>query len=211
MMIKRNSTILFQGDSITDCSRIREEPNEMGRGYPNFVSAWYNAENPETNAKFINRGISGNRVSDLKARWQEDCIDLKPDIVSILIGVNDTWSYDECKCCTPVSEFKQDYHYLLSQVRERLNAKIILCEPFLIPFREEQRTLLRKNLEPEINAVRELAAEFEATLIPLDNIFAEAVKKQDKSFWLFDGVHPTQNGHALIAQNWLKAVLAGQQ
>ncbi|MDD4494169.1 MAG: SGNH/GDSL hydrolase family protein [Eubacteriales bacterium] len=211
MVIKRSFRILFQGDSVTDCSRVREVPEDMGRGYPNFVSAWFNAENPEIGAKFFNRGISGNRVRDLKARWQEDCIDLKPDAVSILIGVNDTWRrFDECKSYTPASEFKKDYHCLLSQVREKLNAKIILCEPFLIPFTEEQRTLWREDLDPKIEAVRELAAEFEAILVPLDKIFTEAALKQDKSFWVFDGVHPNQNGHALVAQSWLKAVLTGQ-
>ena len=207
MIIKENSTVLFQGDSITDASRVRHDSADLGRGYAMMASSWFNAMHPEMNVNFLNRGISGDRVRNLKTRWQEDCIDLKPDVISIMIGINDTWRhFDSCGEFTPVEAYKRDYHEILKQIRDSTNAKIVLCEPYLLPFTKKQESEWRIDLNPKIEAVKELAAEFDTIFVPLDGVFAKAAEIRDKSFWLYDGVHPTPNGHALIAQHWLKAV-----
>lgn len=204
-IIKNNSIVLFQGDSITDCGRSRENDEYLGAGYANMIAAWFSAAYPEKNVKFINRGISGNRVKDLVARWEEDCIKLKPSLVSILIGINDCWRRYDSNDPTSVEDFKAGYRKILSQIRENLDAQILICEPFVLPYPEDRKQW-REDLDPKIQAVRELAREFKTLYVPLDGLFAAASTKREPEFWAADGVHPTQAGHALIAQAWLKAV-----
>lgn len=206
-IIKDNSIVLFQGDSITDCGRSRENDEELGAGYANMVAAWFSAAYPEKNVKFINRGISGNRVRDLVARWEEDCIKLKPSLVSILIGINDCWRRYDRNDPTSVEDFKAGYRKILTQIRENLDAEILICEPFVLPYPEDRKQW-REDLDPKIQAVRELAREFKTLYVPLDGLFAAACTQREPKFWAADGVHPTQAGHALIAQAWLKAVKA---
>ena len=203
MLINKGDTVLFQGDSITDCHRHPDNP--LGEGYPFIAANIFSALYPEMNVTFINRGISGNRVKDLSDRWQEDCLDLKPDVLSILVGVNDTWHrYSENISCT-AEEYKSIYRDILIQAREKTNAKLILMEPFLIHFKEGQDKW-REDLNPKIMAVRELALEFNAVYIPLDGIFASAIARAPMKTWVFDGIHPTPVGHALIAKAWLDAM-----
>ena len=202
-MIKKNSLVLFQGDSITDCGRNREDDQHLGNGYPNMVAARFHALYSELNVRFVNKGISGNRTIDLVNRWKADCIDLKPHIVSILIGVNDTWRRFDRNTPTSAETYRENYRRILTDVKENLNAKIILLEPFLLPVSEEKKTIWREDLDPKIHMARELAREFDAAFIPLDGIFAAAAVKQPLQFWAADGVHPTPAGHALIAHHWL--------
>lgn len=205
MLLKDGELVLFQGDSITDAGRNRNDINDLGLGYPMFIASWFSALYPDKNVRFINRGISGDRVRNLKARWQEDCLDLKPDWVSILIGINDCWRRYDSNDPTSVEAFESDYRYILDQVKEKLNAKIILCEPFVLPTPED-RVQWREDLDPKIHVVRKLAREYGAIFIPLDGIMAQACARKEPAFWAADGVHPTPAGHALIAQAWLKAV-----
>jgi acyl-CoA thioesterase-1 len=205
-MIKKNTLILFQGDSITDCGRSRNDDKQLGHGYASMVAARFNALYPELNVRFINKGISGDRTKDLVKRWKTDCLDLKPDVVSILIGINDTWRRFDRNNPTSTEEYKDNYHRILTQVRESLDAKIIILEPFLLPVSQDMQTLWRQDLDPKIHATRELAREFGAIFIPLDGIFAAAAVKQPPQFWAADGVHPTSAGHALIAHHWLNAI-----
>lgn len=205
MLLKDGELVLFQGDSITDAGRNRNDINDLGFGYPMFIASWFSALYPDKNVRFINRGISGDRVRNLKARWQEDCLDLKPDWISILIGINDCWRRYDSNDPTSVEAFESDYRYILDQVKERLNAKIILCEPFVLPTPED-RVQWREDLDPKIHVVRKLAREYGAIFIPLDGIMAQACARKEPAFWAADGVHPTPAGHALIAQAWLKAV-----
>ena len=203
MLISEGDTVLFQGDSITDCHRHPDNP--LGEGYPFIAANIFSALFPEMKVKFINRGISGNRVSDLSGRWKEDCLDLHPDVLSILVGVDDTWhGYSEDISCT-AEEYKTVYRDILIQAREKTNPKLILMEPFLLHFKEGQDKW-REDLNPKIMAVRELALEFDAVYIPLDGIFAAATARASMETWIFDGVHPTPTGHALIAKAWLDAV-----
>lgn len=205
LTLRRNALILFQGDSITDAGRNREDPGHLGSGYPLLIAGWVRACYPELNITFLNRGISGNGVADLKARWQEDCLDLKPDLVSILIGINDCWRRYDSNRPMPVEDFAGYYREILEQTKKTLDAAIVLCEPFLLPVMEGQERW-REDLDPKIQVIRELAREFQALLIPYDGIFALASTRQKPAYWLYDGVHPTEAGHALIAREWLRAV-----
>lgn len=204
-LIKNGDTVLFQGDSVTDAGRDYGNPGDLGSGYPNFIAAWFAALHPEINVAFINRGVSGNRVRGLQARWQKDCLDLRPSWVSILIGINDCWRRYDSGDPTSLEEFADGYRDILCAVRDNTDSRLILCEPFVLPCPEDRKTW-REDLDPKINAVRALAREFGAILIPYDGIFASASTKRPPEFWADDGVHPTQPGHALMALEWLKAV-----
>ncbi len=198
--------ILFMGDSVTDCGRDYKNPTDLGFGYPQAIAARYSAEHPTRAITFLNRGISGNRVRDLKARWQKDCLDLAPTLMSILVGVNDTWRRFDSNDPTSTEAYERDYRFLLESARRECNPAFILCEPFCLPTPPDRRAW-RVDLDPRIHVVRSLALEFGAILLPLDGIFAAAAAaRHDPAFWLGDGVHPSPAGHALIAQEWLRAV-----
>jgi len=205
MLIKDGMTVLFIGDSITDCGR-REDPNEMGNGYAMRIVSNFTARYPRLNVKFINRGIGGDTVRMLADRWNEDCLAIKPDIISILIGINDTWRrYEGVMEHTTTESFKSTYHDILTQVKEKTNAQLVILEPFLLHYPED-RAKFREDLDPKIQAVRELAREFGAIYIPLDGMFAAAATQKPNEEWADDGVHPTQAGHALIADAWLDTI-----
>jgi lysophospholipase L1-like esterase len=200
--LNENDTILFIGDSITDCGRNKELPEHLGFGYVNTVSARLGCDLAELNLKFINRGISGNRVADLEDRWQEDCLDHKPDILSIMIGLNNTWRrYDSNDITTP-EVFRETYRRLLESAREKLNCQIIILESFLLPYPEDRKAW-REDLDPKIDITRELAREFADAYVPLDGLFAAACCRCEPAHWAGDGVHPTMAGHTLIADAWL--------
>ena len=198
--------ILFQGDSITDCGRDYNDPASLGTGYPMLIAAWYQALHPGAPVTFINRGVGGNRVKDLQARWDADCLELEPALVSILIGINDTWRRYDSNDPTPVEAFEDAYHDILNRTLESTDAQIVLIEPFVLPVPDDRKAW-REDLDPKIQSVRHLAREFGALLIPMDGLFAQASSKRDPDFWAPDGVHPSLAGHALIAQTWLDTVL----
>lgn len=200
-----NQVVLFQGDSITDAGRNREEPTHMGFGYAQFVAARYMADYPDEPVSFLNRGIGGDRVTDLVSRWDEDCIRLSPTTVSILVGINDMWRRDDSGSATSPAEFEDNYRTILSRAYRELDARLVLLEPFLLEISEEMRAW-REDLDPKIHIVRRLSREYEATLVPLDGLFAQASARRHPSFWAQDGVHPTPAGHALIAQAWIDSV-----
>ncbi len=203
--IEDNAVVLFQGDSITDAGRCLGGDGELGQGYVMMTASLFSAICPDRQVRFVNRGISGNRVRDLRARWQEDCLDLAPTWVSIMIGVNDTWRRYDSNDPTSVEDFEADYLHILEQVRDSLNARLILIEPFVLPVPSD-RVAWREDVDPKIDAVRRLARQFGATLIPMDGVFAQACTVREPSFWAPDGVHPTPAGHALIAKTWLEIV-----
>ncbi|MBS3734616.1 MAG: SGNH/GDSL hydrolase family protein [Phycisphaerae bacterium] len=204
--IQPNQTVLFQGDSITDAQRSVADEADLGHGYAAMAAATFQAAAPDRNVRFLNRGVGGNRVADLKARWSDDCIALKPDWVSILIGVNDTWRAFDQKDPTSTEQYAGDYRHILTRTRDELGARLILCEPFVLPAFEADYAAWRADLDPRIHAVRELAREFDALLVPFDGLLAAAACKQPPAFWAGDGVHPTRPGHALMARAWLAAV-----
>jgi acyl-CoA thioesterase I len=205
-MIPKHALVLFQGDSITDAGRLRDAPEDLGRGYALMAAAQYGLRHAEQGVRFLNRGISGNRCRDLLARWQADCLDLRPDLVSIYIGINDTWRRFDQGLVTSAAEFEAQYRELLAQTRQALPAAgLVLVEPFVLPAPPD-RVAWREDLDPKITAVRALAVEFGAALVPLDGLFAQAATRRPAPYWAADGVHPSPAGHALIARAWLDAV-----
>ena len=144
---------------------------------------------------------------DLRGRWQKDCIDLQPDIVSIMIGINDTWRAFDSNDPTPVEEFEDNYRFLLTQIKEHTNAKILILEPYVLPDVPE-KDAWRVDLDPKIQAVRRLAREFADYYIPTDGLFAAACVQQEPTYWSPDGVHPNENGSRFIAGYYAKAVAA---
>lgn len=204
MLLQPHDHVLFYGDSITDAGRISGLNNGLGTGYAALCAAQLLARYPEWNLRFTNKGISGNRVYDLEARLPEDVLDLHPNLVSILIGINDTWRrYDSGKL-SPIDEFHESYRRILKSL-ENLGARLIICEPFLLPIPEDRKKW-REDLNPRIGVCRELAREFNALYLPLDGIFAAASTRASLDYWLPDGVHPSLAGHALIADYWIQAV-----
>lgn len=202
-LIENGAVVLFQGDSITDAGRNREAGEDLGPGYAMIASGLFMAAYPETGVKFLNRGISGNTVRDLKARWKEDALDLKPSWISIMIGINDTWWAG-----VGAEEYENVYREILTESRDTLNARFILIEPFLLPSAAEYDRV-RRELDPKIDVVRKLAREFGAVLVPMDGIFAAACARREATYWSLDGVHVTPAGNALMAKSWLQAIGAG--
>lgn len=198
-------TVLFQGDSITDMDRDRSNVRDMGNGYPMFVSSNFRAAYPKLNVDFLDLGVSGDRVSDLRARWQEDCLELRPDVLSVLIGINDTWRRYDSGVVSDIGEFEKTYRSLLEDARcENPELKIIIMEPFVLHTSDE-RASWREDLDPRIQAVRRVAADYADAFVPLDGIMTAAAIDTCPEQWAADGVHPTHDGAALIAQHWLEA------
>jgi lysophospholipase L1-like esterase len=203
MKIPDEGTLLFFGDSITDSGRDYKTPDALGVGYVNFIRALLGCRRPSVNRRVLNMGINGNRIYDLEARLETDVLAHKPAVVTILIGVNDTWRRFDSNIMSPIGDFRDSYRRILEQITTRLvpRPQLVLMEPFL-PYPDE-RPGWRADFDPRISVVRDLAVEFRADLIPLDGMFAAAAVRAPASYWLHDGVHPSPVGHALIAEAWL--------
>jgi lysophospholipase L1-like esterase len=198
--------LLFIGDSITDCGR-REDNEALGNGYVRLVRDSLLAASPATAPTVINRGISGNKITDLQKRWQRDVLDLSPDVLSIYIGINDVWhGLFPGREGTSIECFTEGYRDILTRTRSALpNCKLILCEPTVIwpPVHQQGN----EKLAPYVRAVHEMATEFRADrVVPLHSAFNEAGAARPAIAWTTDGVHPTGTGHMLIARTWLAAV-----
>lgn len=197
--------VLFQGDSITDMGRDRGDIRNMGSGYPLFVASNFRAARPNFDIDFFDLGISGDRVRDLRARWQSDCLDLRPDVLSVLIGINDTWRRYDSGDPSDTEEFESVYRSLLEDARrENPSLKIIIMEPFVLHVSEE-RASWREDLDPRIQAVRRVAKDYADAFIPLDGLLNAAAVDTCPEQWAPDGVHPSFDGAALIARYWLEA------
>ena len=199
-------TILFQGDSITDAGRNRDITFDLGKGYPNLVSAHIGFENPGE-YEFINRGISGNRIVDLYARMKIDLINLKPDIMSILIGVNDVWHEVARQNGVAPAKYKKIYSMLIEEVKEALpDIKIMILEPFVLEGSATAENIDKfAEVKEMAQTAKEVAEEHNLVFVSLQDKFDEAVKLAPPEYWLGDGVHPTPKGHELIKREWLKA------
>lgn len=206
MLLQKNDVVLFQGDSVTDCGRARDNFYDLGVGYPLVISSVLSYMLADYNLTFINRGVSGDRTTEMMARWDGDCLNLdpKPTVVSILIGINDVWRRYDSNNPTSVETFEAQYRSMLQSIKDKLGARIIMLEPFCLP-NPEDRKAWREDLDPKLRVVRELAVEFGATLVPLDGAFAAAYAKQPGTYYSADGVHPTYAGHGLIAAEWCRA------
>lgn len=202
MIITPGSHVLFYGDSITDAGRVREDVNSLGGGYPYLIASALLARFPEWNLRITNKGISGNRVFDLEERLDADVIALKPSVVSILIGINDTWRRYDSKVVSEIKEFQASYERIINRLTEELQARIVICEPFLLPVPEDRKTW-REDLDPRVTSIRELAWKYNLPYLPLDGLFAAAATEVQAPYWLPDGVHPSLAGHGFIAEKWL--------
>lgn len=188
--------ILFQGDSITDAGRNRDDYHDLGYGYPKYAAELIKNRHPDTDFEFIDLGISGHKVSDLRDRWQKDCIDIQPDLVSILIGVNDTWHHAGNRDWIPNDEFEATYRSILTDIKEKTNAKIIMIEQFLLSVPDKE--FFRIDLDPKVQVTRKLARQFADAFIPMDGLFAAHCIGNTPTVWAADGVHPTEAGARLI-------------
>lgn len=201
-------TILFQGDSITDTNRIREREENIGAGYALLASAELGYLNP-AQYKFINKGISGNQIVDLYARMKTDILNIKPDYMSILIGVNDVWHGFSNNNAVDAEKYYKVYSMLIEEVIEELpDTKIMLLEPYVLEdyvtsidgiwetFKEEVALRAKK--------AREIADKYNLVFVPLQEEFDKASKEHGVRYYTYDGVHPTPFGHELIKRQWLK-------
>lgn len=199
-------TILFQGDSITDVRRVRDNDQLLGMGYPLLVSGTLHADYPGQ-YRIYNRGISGNRVVDLYARIKADFINLKPDIISILVGVNDVWHEFSHGDGVSAEKYFKVYSMLVEELKEALpGVKIMVLEPFVLKGSATEEVWETFSSEVYKRAVLagKVAEKYGLAFIPLQRCFDEAAKLAPNDFWLMDGVHPTVAGHELIKREWLK-------
>ena len=205
-MLFENCTVLFQGDSVTDCGRSRDNDDNPGIGYAAMVANQVGALYPALNVKFVNRGTSGNKVKDLNTRFDRDFLSVAPDIITILIGINDVWRRYDSNDPTSAEEYESGYNTLLSSIKNNLpEATIILLDPFVL--HTTDRAEWHEDLDPKIQVVRKLAREYNCVYLPLDGIFASASVLKEPAYWAADGVHPTRFGHALIAEKLLEILL----
>jgi len=210
-MISHNMKILFQGDSITDAGRNRgpEGPNDslgkdLGKGYAMIAAAELLSQNPSL--QIHNLGISGNRITDLYARAKEHIWNLEPDLLSILIGVNDTWHEFSRKAGVDVPRYARLYRTLLEETRERLpKIRFVLCEPFVLGCGVVTEAW-RKEVDQRRQVVAKLAKDFDAVLVPFQDLFDQAIKEAPPEHWAGDGVHPSAAGHHRMARMWLERV-----
>ncbi len=211
-----NPVILFQGDSITDGNRGRSaDPNHiLGHGYQFIIAADIAAGEPERHPVFLNRGISGNGVGDLSKRWQEDVIALKPDLLSVLIGINDFTHVVDGRGAGNAADYERDYDALLAGTRAALpTIRFVLGEPFILPVgkREADYGALLAGLQPYQRAVERLATKYQAPIVRYQRLFDDACTRAPAAYWVWDGVHPTYAGHGLMATEWMKTVTAFYQ
>jgi lysophospholipase L1-like esterase len=203
--LKPNDTIVFIGDSITDADRLERAYKPFGNGYVHFAANHLLAKYPEYNLRIINTGISGNTVRDLNNRWKKDCLDHTPDILSILIGINDVCRRyaDRMNEAVLIEEYELTYERLLSMVKEKYNSRLILMEPFL--FCEDKTNPAYETLQEYIRIVHTLAEKFSAVLVPLQDSIDKKIKQVPQERWSDDMIHPYQWAHFWIAQRWLDA------
>ena len=191
-------TTVFIGDSVTDCGREIEPP--FGDGYVREIS-----RSGLLTGEIINVGTSGHRLIDLEKRWQTDVLENKPSLVSIAIGINDTWRRYDDNDPTSVEDFRDRYHRLLTWTKAEFNPRFVLCEPFLLSVREEMNTW-REDLDPKIQVVHDMAKEFNAVLVPFDQHFYSLAQTMPMAVLADDGIHPSPFGHQEMAKLWLKSV-----
>ena len=210
--LMKNNVILFQGDSITDSGRNKEDSSfnnarALGSGYPMLVGATLLEKYASLDLKIFNKGISGNKVYQLAERWDKDCLEIKPDILSILIGVNDIWHKLNGEYNGTVEIYRNDYIALLERTKKALpDIKLIICEPFAVPGVKAVDDKWYPEFYGYQKAALEIAAQFGATFVPYQKIYDEAQKQAPGAYWTGDGVHPTLAGAQLMAHAWMAAI-----
>lgn len=201
--------ILFFGDSVTDADRNKTPAatpmNAMGQGYAALIDAKLGAEFPGQYT-FCNRGIGGNRLSELYARLEQDVVLEKPDLVSIFAGINDSGFYSVWGLELDIARFKRVYHAMIQEIRSFLpDVKFMICEPVFYPAgsRKDDETHIGATMPSVRRAVREVAEEQKIPFVALQDRFTAQCEQGNPEYWLWDGIHPTLPGHQLIADEWI--------
>lgn len=210
IFLKPGATVLFQGDSITDAGRSRQTQDKandfamLGKGYANMIASHLLTKYADLELKTFNRGISGHKVPQLDGRWDKDCLDIKPDVLSILIGVNDIWHSKRGSYDGTIESYAEGYKALLTRTRDALpNVQLIICEPFVT-----RTGAVKDEWFPDFDAYRAAAKAASdahgAVFVPFHSMFEKAVELSgDPAYWAGDGVHPSPQGQALMASRWL--------
>lgn len=196
--------LLFQGDSITDAGRDRDNIHDLGWGYPRYAAPELKNLYPDVEFEFIDLGISGNQTKDLVERLDADFVDVQPDVVSILIGINDVWHHAGERDWIPDDVFEERYRRVLDAVKTKTHAKIMMIEPFLIPI--EDKLYFREDLYRKIEIERKLAREYADVYMPLDGLLQSAFIGDDPLTFAADGVHPTEKGARYIGKLYAQYV-----
>ena len=198
--------LLFQGDSITDAGRDRRNYHHMGNGYPKYAVELIRQKFPDSEIEFINLGISGNRTDQLFDRLYPDAVALEPDVISILIGINDIWHRHGKELIETTNEqIAANYRAILTRLKKQTNAKIMILSPYLLD--SEKKEPWRVELNEILPIIRSLAKEFADVYVPLDEIFEDALKNQpEPQYYSADGVHPNENGSKFIGKQYFDAI-----
>lgn len=207
----KGSRLLFQGDSITDMKWGRNQSDRnhyLGHSYVYLIAARLGVDVPETHLDIYNRGMSGHKVADLRARWQKDAIDMKPDLLSILIGVNDVGRNLNG---VDVTQWEADYRFILDASRQaNRELRLVLLDPFVLASGRlagtEAFRKWRDQVERLTSIVKQLATDYDAVHIRTQDVFDAAASSVSPDHWIWDGVHPLPQGHELIARAWVEAV-----
>ncbi|HSP43456.1 MAG TPA: SGNH/GDSL hydrolase family protein, partial [Luteolibacter sp.] len=206
LTLKKGAVIVFQGDSITDEGRKKEillanDNKALGKGYAAMIAGQVLLAHPGMDLKCYNRGISGNKIPDLAERWEQDAVTLKPDILSILVGINDLWHTVAfgSKYKGTIDDYESGYRALIERSQKEIpGVRIVICEPFTLRDWPE--------FDPYRARAGKLADEMNLTFVPFQSLFDEAVKSAPAEFWLWDGIHPTAAGHSIMANKWREVV-----
>jgi lysophospholipase L1-like esterase len=210
--LDKDAIILFQGDSITDWGRDHNNtlPNNtsaLGSGYVILAAGQLLLKHAGLDLKIYNKGISGNKVYQLADRWDTDCLALKPNILSIHIGVNDYWHTLTNGYTGTIDTYITDYHKLLDRTKQALpNVKIIICEPFALKGVKAVDDKWYPTFDLFRKAASDIAAEYSFPFIPYQSVFDKALESAPATYWTIDGVHPSVAGEALMAQAWLEVI-----
>lgn len=197
--------LVFQGDSITDAGRDKRNYHDMGKGYPFYASNLLTEAHPDVEFDFYNFGISGNRTDQLFDRLYPDAIAFQPDIISVLIGINDIWHRHSHNIRTTNEQIETNYRAILERLKNETHAKIVMMSPFLLDCPEKEH--VRKDLETLIPIIERLAREYADVYIPLNEHFEEALKTQpEEKYYSADGIHPNDNGRIFIGKLYYEAV-----
>lgn len=199
-------TLVYQGDSITDAGRDKRNYHQMGNGYPKYATELLTERFPDLEIEFINQGISGNRTSQLFDRLYVDALAFEPDVISILIGINDVWHrYGSGKIATTDKQIETNYRAILERIKRETKAKIVMLSPYVLD--ADDKGMMKEDLKTLLPIIRGLAEEFADVYIPLDVHFEEAIKTQpEPKYYSADGVHPNANGAAFIGKLYAEAV-----
>jgi lysophospholipase L1-like esterase len=211
LLLHNGDVVLFQGDSITDAGRKKDDAKAnsqgaLGNGYAWLAASELLVDTPEDKLSIFNRGISGNKVYQLADRWDKDCLELKPNVLSILIGVNDFWHKVKHSYDGTLEKYDADYRALIERTKKALpEVRLVICEPFALKV-----GAVDDQWFPEFDgyraAAKKIAADVSAVFVPFQSVFDAAIKLAPPERWAADGVHPTADGAALMAHAWLRAV-----